>query len=109
MSPLSLPVIGAIVQVPTMLPVDLTAIVAIVMGVLVVLIPVAGITARFALKPIADAVARFRETQSAARQLELVEQRLALLEQQLGNVETEVQRLDEAVEFERQLAAGKEG
>ena len=44
------------------LPIDLTAIVAIVMGMLVVLIPVAGLTARFALKPVVEALARYRES-----------------------------------------------
>jgi hypothetical protein len=90
---------------PMMLPIDLTAIVAIVMGMLVVLIPVAGLTARFALKPIVEAIARMRETQTTSRELGMVEKRLALLEQQMLNVEGAVDRIAEETEFQRKLTA----
>ena len=84
-------------------PIDLTGIVAVVMGLLVVLIPVAGLTARFALKPIAEAVARMREAQGSQRELELMARRVALLEQQLSHVETDVRQLEEKTKFDRQL------
>ena len=90
---------------PMMLPIDLTAIVAIVMGMLVVLIPVAGLTARFALKPIVEAIARMRETQTASRELGMVEKRLALLEQQMLNMEGAVDRISEETEFQRKLTS----
>lgn len=90
---------------PMMLPIDLTAIVAIVMGMLVVLIPVAGLTARFALKPIVEAIARMRETQTTSRELGMVEKRLALLEQQMLNVEGAVDRIAEETEFQRKLTS----
>ena len=93
---------------PPVLPIDVTAIVAIVMGLMVVLIPIAGVTARFALKPIAEAVARVREASGTNRELQVVEQRLALLEQQLSNLETEVRQIEDKSEFDRQLAAGTE-
>jgi hypothetical protein len=38
------------------LPIDLTALLAIFMGVSIVLVPVIGITARFALKPTVEAL-----------------------------------------------------
>jgi TolA-binding protein len=85
------------------LPVDITAIVAIVMGMLVVLIPVAGITARFAFKPIAEAIARIRESEGTTQQLSIMQQRVALLEQQVQNMETSVERISEEKEFQRQL------
>jgi hypothetical protein len=88
-----------------LLPIDLTAIVAIVMGMLVVLIPVAGLTARFALKPIVEAIARVRESQGASREVGLLEQRVALLEQQLQLVEGSVGRLAEESDFQRRLAS----
>lgn len=95
----------AAVQAP-ILPIDVTGIVAVVMGLMVVLIPVAGVTARFALKPIAEAVARMRESQGAGRELQLVEQRLALMEQQLSNLESDVRRVEEKADFDRRLSAG---
>ncbi len=92
-------------QAPVM-PIDVTAIVAIVMGLMVVLIPIAGITARFALKPIAEAVARMRSAQGANRELAVMEQRLALLEQQLSHLESDVRKIEDVAEFDRQLKSG---
>jgi uncharacterized protein YlxW (UPF0749 family) len=86
------------------LPIDITAIVAIVMGMLVVLIPVAGLTARFALKPIVEAIARMREGQSAQQEFSLLQQRVSLLEQQVQNVEHSVDSISEEREFNKQLA-----
>ncbi len=40
-----------LLQGPPILPIDLTALLAVFMGISIVLIPVLGITARFALKP----------------------------------------------------------
>jgi hypothetical protein len=91
------------------LPIDLTALVAIMMGSLVILIPVAGLTIRFALKPVVDAIARTRELQGSRAVTELLEQRIALLEMQMQNVEGKTDRLLEDAEFQRQLAAGKPG
>jgi hypothetical protein len=95
----------AVLQAPVM-PIDVTAVIAVVMGMLVVLIPIAGVTARFALKPIAEAVARMREAQGASQALGLVEQRLALLEQQMSNLESDVKRIEDVTEFDRQLRSG---
>lgn len=105
MSPMILAVPLTALQVPPVLPIDLTAVVATVMGLLVVLIPVAGLTARFALKPIVEAMARYRETQGSNRELELAVQRLSLLEQQMGLLETDVRQLEEGEEFRRELKA----
>ncbi|HET7320862.1 MAG TPA: hypothetical protein VFI96_00030 [Longimicrobiaceae bacterium] len=57
---------------------------AIVLGSLIVLIPLAGLTLRFAVKPAMDAY--FRVKASAAPggdELRVVEQRVTLLEQQM--------------------------
>lgn len=98
----------AIQSVPV-LPIDVTGVIAVVMGLMVVLIPVAGVTARFALKPIAEAVARMREAQGTSRELQLIEQRLALMEQQLSGLETDVRRIEDRTEFDRQLMSGQNG
>ncbi len=91
-------------QMPVM-PIDVTAVVAVFMGTLIVLVPVAGVTARFALRPIADAMARVRQSQGAEERLALMQQRLDLMEQQLLSVESEVHRLREVQEFHAQLKA----
>jgi len=91
-----------------MVPVDWVALAGVIMGTLIILIPVAGLTARFALKPIVEAVARMRQTQGAAEQLTLVEQRLALLEQQQANTEADVGRLLEIQEFQEKLLTNQE-
>lgn len=89
-------------QMPVM-PIDVTAVMGVIMGSLIVLIPIAGVTARFALKPIAEAMARVREAQGASREMALMQQRLDLLEQQLGGMETEMHRLREVQEFHMRL------
>ena len=78
------------------------------LGILTVLIPIAGLTARFALKPIVEAIARVREMQAGAtgRELSVLEQRVALLEQQYQSLDSTVERIAEVKEFDRQLTKG---
>ncbi len=89
---------------------ELIPIVAIVMGMLTVLIPITGFTARFALKPIAEAVARMKEAQGAGQHVALLEQRVALLEQQQSNTEADLEKVLEVQQFQEKLlsSAGKE-
>jgi hypothetical protein len=82
---------------------ELIPIVAIVMGMMTVLIPITGFTARFALKPIAEAVARMREAQGSGQIVALLEQRIALLEQQQSNTETELEKVLEVQQFQEKL------
>lgn len=90
------------------MPVDWTSLAAVVMGTLIILIPVAGLTARFALKPIAETFARVQEARGSQEQIHMLEQRLQLLEQQQANVESTVERLQEVVEFHDRLEGGGE-
>lgn len=83
--------------------VDWIPIVAIVMGTLTVLIPLSLITLRYAIKPIAEAVAQMRSSGLAQEELAIMQQRLALLEQQFGGLETEVHQIGEAQEFQAEL------
>jgi hypothetical protein len=77
---------------------------AIVLGSLMFLIPIAGLTARFAIKPVMEALGRAREGAGTnARELSVLEQRVALLEQQYQNLEGSVERLQDVKEFERRL------
>ena len=77
--------------------------VMLLMAALIVLLPIAGLTARFALKPIVEAVVRLRQTPGAAENLALIEQRMALMEQQQANMESDMGRLLEVQEFEEKL------
>ncbi len=77
-----------------------------ILGILMLMIPVAGFTARFALKPIVEAIAKYRELQGGSTgELRVLEQRVSLLEQQLQNVDTSLQQLVEVKRFERELKA----
>lgn len=89
------------------LPIDLTSIVAIVMGMLVVLIPVAGLTLRFALKPTVEAIARLFEHKGVEEQVTILERRMSLLEAQMESVDSAVTRIADAMEFDRELEGGR--
>ncbi len=89
---------------------ELIPIVAIVMGMMTILIPITGFTARFALKPIAEAVARMKEAQGSGQHVALLEQRVALLEQQQSNTEADLEKVLEVQQFQEKLlsSAGEE-
>lgn len=83
---------------------DLKELVAIVMGISIVLIPITGWTLRFALRPVVDAIGRYRELTQSNRDTEVLERRVALLERQIANMDHNVERLVEEAEFHRRLA-----
>ena len=72
-------------------------IVAILVGGLAILIPIAGLTLRFALKPALESLARLREDQTQTQEVRLLEQRLSLVEEQ-------VHQLSQTREWERSLS-----
>lgn len=88
------------------LPIDLTEIVATVMALSVVLIPIAGLTARFALKPLVESLTRVNEVRGVEETVAITERRVALLEQQLEAMDSTVRRLEEVREFDRALESG---
>ena len=87
------------------LPIDVTSLVAIIMGTSIVLIPVAGLTARYALKPVVDAIGRFVQGKGAEETVQIMERRMALLEQQLDVLQHTVDRIEEVTSFDAQLKA----
>ncbi len=92
-------------------PVNLQEITAIIMGMLVVLIPIAGLTLRFAIKPITESVAKLRDSGMERQKVDLLERRMTLLEQELHNIEgmrEDLARALEAAEFQRQLTTPKQ-
>ena len=89
-----------------MVPIDLTALVATIMGISIVLVPVIGLTARFALKPTVEALSRLFEHRGLDESVQILERRMALMEQQLEAMDGSVRRLAEAAEFHRALESG---
>ena len=86
-------------------PVDLTSLVATVLGISIVFIPVIGVTARFALKPTVEALSRLFENRSANETLQILERRIELQEQQIDAMQSSLRALHETREFDRQLGA----
>jgi Zn-dependent protease with chaperone function len=82
---------------------ELIGLSAVVMGGLAILIPVAGITARIALKPIVEAMARYREMKGDDMAVNLLEQRMRLMEEQLHGMDRSLRLLVEDADFRRRL------
>ena len=89
------------------LPVDVVGLVAVIMGISVVLIPIVGLTARYAIKPVVSVMDRYLHGRDTEESVQIVERRLALLEQQIDDVQGSLRRLIEVSEFDAQLRAGK--
>jgi hypothetical protein len=89
------------------MPVDLVGLTAVILGCLMLLIPIAGLTARFAIKPIAEALAMKTGSGADGDAIQLLERRLALLEQEvhgLAAARSDLTALIEELEFRKQLA-----
>lgn len=91
------------------LPIDLTAIIGTVMALSVVVIPVIGITARFALKPTVEALSQFLEGRGQEESTRIMERRIALLEQQVDVLESGLRRVEEVTEFDHRLRNSRGG
>lgn len=89
------------------LPIDLTSLVATILGISIVLIPVIGLTARFALNPAVEALSKLFETRGADESLRILERRVELQEQELGVLHQALRSLTEAQEFERKIVSGE--
>lgn len=86
------------------LPIDLTSLAAVVLGISIVLVPVIGLTARFAFKPVVEALARIFEDRNADETVRMLERRIELQEHELASLHATVRQLVEANDFDRQLA-----
>jgi len=87
-------------------PIDLTSVIAVIMGISVVLVPVIGLTARFALKPVVEALSKVFQSRDAAESYQIMERRMALMEAQIEAMENSMNRLTATAEFDAQLRAG---
>ena len=72
---------------------------------LVVFVPVVGITARIALKPLIEAFAKNIQARQSSEALQLIERRMALLEQEMQAVRGEVHQIGDERDFYRRLSA----
>ena len=93
------------------LPINVSELLLGLLGMLTVLIPVTGLTARFVLKPIVEAIARLRETTNSNQALVMLERRMDLLEQEVQGVaglREDIAKLLEAQEFHLKLTAGED-
>jgi hypothetical protein len=96
---------------PSVEPVDLVALSAVILGCMMFLIPIAGLTARFAIKPISEALARNREGSVDRETIRMLERRMALLEQEvhgIGEMRADLSRVLEELDFQKQLSQGGE-
>ena len=81
---------------------------AIFLGMMVILIPIAGLTARFALKPLMEALRSYRELQGDNQATQLIERRVALMEEQMHSMDRSLRELLEESEFRRDLESGRQ-
>jgi hypothetical protein len=84
---------------------ELIGLTAVIFVGLATLIPVAGITARIALRPIVEAMARYREMKGEDGAVLLLERRMALMEEQINSMHRSMQVLVEDADFRRRLEA----
>ena len=81
---------------------------AIFLGMMVILIPIAGLTARFALKPLMEALRSYRELQGDNQAQQLIERRMALMEEQMHSMDRALRELTEESEFRSALESGRQ-
>lgn len=81
----------------------LIAITAVILGTTIVLIPIAGLTMRFALKPMIDSWIAMRESPASNEHVGLLERRISMLEKQVEVLERDSTRLLEDADFRDKL------
>ena len=91
------------------LPVDIIELAAVVLGISVVLVPVIGLTARYALSPTVEALVRLFDTKSTEETVRLLERRLELQEQEIALLNQTMHALSDARDFDRKLQAPQAG
>lgn len=84
---------------------NMIGLVAVIMVFSILLIPVLGLTARFALKPTIEAISQFFDQKGMEETVRILERRVGLLEQQVEHVEGQLEEVAEVQKFDRQLKA----
>ncbi len=70
----------------TVEPIDLPAVLGVIVGGLFILIPTIGLTVRFALKPVLEAIANLRDAHRERLDVDQLARRVAALERQLEGI-----------------------
>lgn len=86
----------------------MAAVLAVLLGGIIVLVPILGLTLRFALRPVIETWARLRSAPTPESQTELLGRQVALLEAELQHVQHTMQGLQEAQDFQRRLESEPE-
>ena len=89
------------------LPIDITSLVAVILGISVVLVPVIGLTARYALSPAVQALAKAFETKGMEETVRILERRMELQEQEIALLTQSVHALTEGRDFDRKLSGAQ--
>ena len=89
-------------------PIDLTSLLAVFMGISIVLVPVIGLTARFALKPAVEALSHLFDKKGVDDSIAILERRMALMETQMESLDSSIRRLADVGEFHMALSAGED-
>lgn len=85
---------------------DWVAMAAVTGGILIVLIPIAGLTARFALKPLIESISGVMRARQGGGEVAGLERHIAALEQELSSLRGELRHGLDSAAFDRRLAAG---
>ena len=81
----------------------LAAVLAVFLGGVTLLVPILGLTLRFALRPVLETWARLRSEPTVQTQNELLSRQVALLETELQQVQHALQSLQDSQDFQRRL------
>lgn len=81
----------------------MAGILAILLTGIIILVPVFGLTLRFALRPVVEAWTKIRSESVLPQHTELLSRQISLLEAELQQVQQTLQHLVEAQDFQHQL------
>ena len=81
----------------------MAGILAILLTGIIILVPVFGLTLRFALRPAIEAWTKLRSENAAPEHTQLLSRQIALLESELQQVQKTLEHLVEIQEFQHQL------
>jgi hypothetical protein len=84
---------------------ELTGLLAVFFGGLIILTPMLAISTRFALKPLLETMARLRQTQNSDEVRALHARRIELLENEVEHLRRTLRTLVDGQEFDRLLQA----
>lgn len=85
----------------------MTGILAVLLGGITLMIPIVGLTLRFALKPVMEAWAKTRSLPATDRDTETLSRKVDLLETELQQVQNSLRDVLEAQDFQRRLESGQ--